>query len=73
MSERFLLDTNVVSELTRPRVEPKVQNWIAAQKVGSFLISVVSVGENEKGFADGLLQGNAIHGSHQLFRPPKLT
>ncbi len=50
MSEGFLLDTNVVSELTRPRIEPKVQNWIAAQEFGALLISVVSVGEMEKGF-----------------------
>ena len=50
MSEGFLLDTNVVSELTRPRIEPKVQNWIAAQEFGALLLSVVSVGEMEKGF-----------------------
>lgn len=50
MSEGFLLDTNVVSELTRPRVEPKVRNWIAAQAFGALFFSVVSVGEMEKGF-----------------------
>ena len=50
MSEGFLLDTNVVSELTRPRIEPKVQNWIASQALGALHVSVVSVGEMEKGF-----------------------
>jgi predicted nucleic acid-binding protein len=50
MSGGFLLDTNVVSELTRPRVEPKVQHWVASQRFGSLLISVVTLGEIEKGF-----------------------
>ena len=50
MSEGFLLDTNVVSELTKSRIEPRVQSWVAAQDFGSLLISVVSIGEIEKGF-----------------------
>ena len=50
MAGGFLLDTNVISELTRPRIEPKVQQWIAAQEFGTLFISVVSLGEMEKGF-----------------------
>jgi len=50
MSVGFLLDTNVISKLTRPRVEPKVQAWVAAQEFGALQISVVSLGEMEKGF-----------------------
>jgi predicted nucleic acid-binding protein len=50
MSNSFLLDTNVVSELTRSQIEPKVQSWVAAQQFGALLISVVSIGEMEKGF-----------------------
>lgn len=50
MSAGFLLDTNVVSELTRPRIEPKVQSWVAAQEFGALRISVVTIGEMEKGF-----------------------
>lgn len=46
----FLLDTNVVSELTRQRIEPKVQLWVASQNFGTLLISVVTLGEMEKGF-----------------------
>jgi predicted nucleic acid-binding protein len=46
----FLLDTNIVSELSRLRVEPKVESWVAAQKLGALRISVVTVGEMEKGF-----------------------
>jgi len=49
MSVGFLLDTNVISELTRPRAEPKVQAWIAAQELGALQISVVSLDEIEKG------------------------
>ncbi len=50
MSGGFLLDTNVISELTRPRSEPKVQQWVATQEFGTLFISVVSLGEIEKGF-----------------------
>ena len=50
MSGGFLLDTNVVSELAKSRIEPKVESWVAAQQFGAFLISVVSIGEMEKGF-----------------------
>jgi predicted nucleic acid-binding protein len=50
MNVGFLLDTNVISELTRPRIEPGVQKWIAAQAFGTLAISVVSLGELEKGF-----------------------
>lgn len=50
MSDAFLLDTNVISELTRQRIEPKVQRWVAAQELGTLQISVVTLGEMEKGF-----------------------
>lgn len=50
MSAGFLLDTNIVSELTRARIEPKVQEWVAARDLGALFISVVTLGEMEKGF-----------------------
>jgi len=46
----FLLDTNVISELMRPRPEMKVTGWIAAQDIGTLFLSVVSIGELESGF-----------------------
>ena len=49
MSGGFLLDTNVVSEVTRSRIEPRVQNWVAARDFGVLLMSVVTVGEMHKG------------------------
>ena len=51
MNAGFLLDTNIPSELMRPRPEPKVQDWVAAQDIGTLFMSVVSIGELETGFA----------------------
>jgi predicted nucleic acid-binding protein len=50
VSHCFLLDTNVPSELMRPRPDPQVQAWVAAQEMGALFLSVVSVGEIETGF-----------------------
>jgi toxin FitB len=47
----LLLDTNIPSELMRPRPERKVQDWVAAQDIGTLFVSVVSIGELETGFA----------------------
>jgi hypothetical protein len=46
----FLLDTNIPSELMRPRPEPKVEGWVAAQDMSALFLSVVSIGELETGF-----------------------
>lgn len=51
MNRGFLLDTNIPSELMRPRPEPRVKNWVAAQDIGTLFLSVVSIGELEAGFA----------------------
>ncbi len=51
MNGGFLLDTNIPSELMRPRPEPKVQDWVAAQDIGTLFVSVVSIGELQTGFA----------------------
>jgi predicted nucleic acid-binding protein len=47
----FLLDTNVPSELIRPRPEPRVQAWISAQSLTGLFLSAVSFGEFRKGIA----------------------
>jgi hypothetical protein len=41
----FLLDTNIPSELMRPRPEPKVQDWVADRAIGTLFVSVVSIGD----------------------------
>ena len=51
MNGGFLLDTNIPSELMRSRPEPKVQDWVAAQDIGTLFVSVVSIGELEAGLA----------------------
>lgn len=45
----FLLDTNIPSELVRDRPEPKVQAWVAAQRLNALFMSAVSFGEIRKG------------------------
>lgn len=41
----ILLDTNVVSELMRPRPDPGVEIWIARQPATEFFISAVTEAE----------------------------
>jgi predicted nucleic acid-binding protein len=47
----FLLDTNIPSELMRPRPEPGVKDWVGAADMGTLFLRVVSIGELETGFA----------------------
>jgi predicted nucleic acid-binding protein len=41
----WLLDTNILSELRRPKPEPKVTDFIAAQPLESLYISTVTLAE----------------------------
>jgi len=41
----WLLDTNILSELRRPKPEPKVLAFVAAQRLEQLYISVVTVAE----------------------------
>jgi len=45
----YLLDTNVVSELRRPRPHPAVLAWIAAIPADRLFVSAVTVGEIQAG------------------------
>ena len=45
----FLLDTVVLSELRKAKPARKVVQWLKAQKRESLFISVVSIGEIERG------------------------
>ena len=45
----YLLDTNVVSELRRPRPHQAVLNWIADVPADRLLLSAVTVGEIQAG------------------------
>lgn len=46
---KFLLDTNVVSEAVRPSPEPRVLAWLDALPLHSGAVSVMTVGEMERG------------------------
>jgi toxin FitB len=45
----FLLDTNVISELVKPKPEPKVTMWIDDTDEELLFLSVLTVGEIRKG------------------------
>lgn len=51
----FLLDTNVISELVKPRPEPSVTAWIEATDERLLHLSVLTLGEIRRGVA-ALLQ-----------------
>ncbi|HEY3457500.1 MAG TPA: type II toxin-antitoxin system VapC family toxin [Bryobacteraceae bacterium] len=47
----FLLDTNIPSELTRPKSDPQVENWLDNADDDQLFFSLVSLGEIFKGIA----------------------
>ena len=47
----FLLDTNVVSELVKPRPEPNVVTWIQTTDESLLFLSVLTIGEIRKGIS----------------------
>ncbi len=47
----FLLDTNVISELVKPRPEPRVTAWIEATDESLLYLSVLTLGEIRRGVA----------------------
>lgn len=47
----WLLDTCIVSELVRPRPKPSVANWVRERDEDELFLSVITIGELEKGIA----------------------
>ena len=47
----FLIDTNVISELVKPKPEPKVAAWIEGTSEELLFLSVLTIGELRKGIA----------------------
>jgi predicted nucleic acid-binding protein len=47
----FLLDTDVLSALAKRRRDPQVERWLARRRDDELFLSVVSVGEIERGIA----------------------
>lgn len=52
----YLLDTNVISELVRPKPERRVMEWMEAADESVLYLSVLTLGEIRKGVA-GQVQG----------------
>lgn len=46
---KYLLDTCVISELTRPKPLPNLTQWIRAQSEAGLYLSVLTIGEIRKG------------------------
>jgi len=46
---RYLLDTNILSELVKPRPDQRVVAWVGAQSPLDLAISVLTLGEVHKG------------------------
>jgi predicted nucleic acid-binding protein len=47
----FLIDTCALSEFTKPRPSPKVEAWFSEVVEGTEFVSVLTIGELEKGIA----------------------
>lgn len=47
----WLLDTNVIAELSRRNAEPRVAAWASAQPEDALFISVLTLAEYDKGIA----------------------
>ena len=45
----FLVDTNVVSEMTRKRPSPRVQTWLESRGEETLFLSAITIGEIRKG------------------------
>lgn len=46
---KYLLDTNVISELVKKQPEPKVVQWVDEQEPSRLYLSVITIGEIRKG------------------------
>jgi predicted nucleic acid-binding protein len=59
----FLLDTNVLSEATRPRPEPRVLAWMRRAVPDTLFVSALTVGELIKGLhqLERRSAGRALH------------
>jgi toxin FitB len=45
----FLVDTDVLSALAKRQLHPNVEAWIARQRTADLFVSVISIGEIERG------------------------
>ena len=51
LAERFLLDTNILSEVRKPHGDVHVKRWFTAVPEGALFLSVLTLGEIRRGIA----------------------
>jgi len=69
---RWLVDTNVISELYRARPDPKIINWFASEKMSSLFISTVNLAEIRLGIeirADPVVRAQLTAFLQETVRP----
>jgi len=49
---RYLLDTNVISNITKPDPSPSLLQWMGVQSVGDLFIASLTVAEIRRGILD---------------------
>ena len=62
-----MLDTNVVSELARPRAEPRVLDWLRSVPSDRAFISILTIAEIGQGI-EGLVPGDPRRVAYARFR-----
>ncbi len=62
----FLLDTCVISELIKPQPNPHVLSWFSKQEENDLFLSVLTLGEIEKGIAKIKIKNKAKKLTHWL-------
>jgi predicted nucleic acid-binding protein len=60
----YLLDTNVVAELRKPRRNPNVVKWLAAAAADALHLSVITIGEIARGIAKQRRAGTTEAAAH---------
>lgn len=60
----FLLDSNVVSELRKPRPDPNVSEWIGGTESDELYLSVLVVGELRQGVDRLRRRGDVTQADH---------
>ena len=66
----IVVDTNVVSELMRPRPDPQVREWVSAQAPGELCTTAITVAEIRYGLerlADGRRKQSLLAAATELF------
>jgi predicted nucleic acid-binding protein len=49
---RYVLDTNIISNVTKPRPSPTLLAWLAAQNDDDLFVSALTIGEIRQGILE---------------------